>query len=65
MANAAQKGKDIRAMYDRVSGNYDQLSPADHDAYLKQFGGNEEAAKRFWESIKNGAPSSQPSVPKQ
>jgi hypothetical protein len=45
--------KQMRTLFDGAGGDYNRLSATDKAAYIKSFGGNEENAKRMWETMKS------------
>lgn len=69
MKNGEAIGKERRDIFTRAGREYENMTPADKEAYLKTFEGNEEQAKRFWDLMKNppgstGMPSGMPTAPR-
>jgi hypothetical protein len=54
MKTAAETRKDVDAMYQKSGGDYDKLSPEEHERYLKYFAGKEGPAKEYWDKMKSG-----------
>lgn len=50
----AQDAGQMRSIFDKAKGDYNSLSQADRDTFVKQAGGNEDNARRMWELMKNG-----------
>jgi hypothetical protein len=52
-AKTVEKVKTMRSIFDKVHGDYSQLSPEDKDTYTKLAGGDAKA-QQLWDVMKNG-----------
>lgn len=60
MKNGEAIGKARREMFTKSGGDYAKLTAADKSEFLKGFGGDEAAAKKFWEMMAHPPTSSAP-----
>lgn len=52
-ANRVESAKRMRESFDKVGGNYEQLTEAEKSEFVKLFGGKEEDARRAWDMMKS------------
>lgn len=52
-AKSVENAKNLRSYFDKAGGNYDSLSAADKEAFVKASGGQEKATQN-WNLMANG-----------
>ena len=62
LANAEEQGKAKRAIFDKVSGDWEALSAEDKKQFISYFP-DENNAKKFWEMMKHPPSSGGPGIP--